>query len=89
MDHKQTNKPKKQEWIEDYYLQMVAYALAHNQVHKTNIRKGVVFMCVKPPEITPMVWGEPAYQEFILTPDMFDHWEKQWWNRVEQYYREN
>jgi genome maintenance exonuclease 1 len=89
MDHKQTNKPKKQEWIEDYYLQMVAYALAHNKVHGTNIQKGVVFMCVKPPEITPMVWGEPAYQEFILTPDMFAHWEKQWWNRVEQYYREN
>jgi hypothetical protein len=46
-------------------------------------------MCVKPPEITPLVWGDPSYQEFILTPDMFDHWEKQWWNRVEQYYREN
>jgi genome maintenance exonuclease 1 len=89
MDHKQTNKPKKQEWIEDYYLQMVAYALAHNKVHGTNIQKGVVFMCVKPPEITPMVWGEPAYQEFILTPDMFAHWEKQWWNRVEQYYQQN
>ena len=89
MDHKQTNKPKKDEWIEDYYLQMVAYALAHNKVHGTNIQKGVVFMCVKPPEITPMVWGEPAYQEFILTPDKFGYWEKQWWNRVEQYYREN
>jgi genome maintenance exonuclease 1 len=90
MDHKQTNKPKKDEWIEDYYLQMVAYALAHNEVHKTNIRKGVVFMCVKPPEIgKTMTWGDPAYQEFILTPDKFDHWEKQWWNRVEQYYREN
>jgi genome maintenance exonuclease 1 len=89
MDHKQTNKPKKEEWIEDYYLQMVAYALAHNKVHNTNIQKGVVFMCVKPPEITPMVWGKPAYQEFILTPDMFAHWEKQWWNRVEQYYKQN
>jgi genome maintenance exonuclease 1 len=89
MDHKQSNKPKKAEWIEDYYLQMTAYALAHNKVHGTNIRKGVVFMCVKPPEITPLVWGDPSYQEFILTPDIFDYWEKQWWNRVEQYYREN
>ena len=90
MDHKQSNKPKKQEWIEDYYLQMVAYALAHNKIHGTNIQKGVVFMCVKPPEIgKTLTWGEPAYQEFILTPDMFGHWEKQWWNRVEQYYREN
>ena len=89
MDHKQSNKEKKSEWIEDYYLQMVAYALAHNKVHGTNIQKGVVFMCVKPPEITPMVWGEPKYQEFILTPDMFGHWEKQWWDRVEQYYAQN
>jgi len=90
MDHKQSNKPKKEEWIEDYYLQMVAYALAHNKVHGTNIQKGVVFMCVKPPEIAKtLTWGEPQYQEFILTPDIFPHWEKQWWNRVEQYYREN
>ena len=89
MDHKQSNKPKKQEWIEDYYLQMVAYALAHNKVHGTNIRKGVVFMCVKPPEITPMVWGEPTYQEFILKPEDFDYWETQWWNKVEQYYKQN
>ena len=89
MDHKQSNKEKKEDWIEDYYLQMVAYALAHNKVHGTNIRKGVVFMCVKPPEITPMVWGEPAYQEFTLTPDIFDYWEKRWWDRVEEYYSKN
>ena len=89
MDHKQTNKPKKEEWIEDYYLQMVAYALAHNEVHKTNIRKGVVFMCVKPPEISPLVWGEPSYQEFILKPEDFSYWEAKWWDRVEQYYAQN
>jgi genome maintenance exonuclease 1 len=90
MDHKQSNKPKKQEWIEDYYLQLVAYALAHNKVHGTNIQKGVVFMCVKPPEIgKTLTWGEPEYQEFILTPKEFPHWENQWWARVEQYYREN
>jgi genome maintenance exonuclease 1 len=89
LDYKQTNKPKKEEWIEDYYLQLTAYALAHNKVHGTNIRKGVVLMCVKPPEISPMVWGTPVYQEFILTPDKFNHWEAQWWNRVEQYYAQN
>jgi hypothetical protein len=89
LDYKQTNKPKKEEWIEDYYLQLTAYALAHNKVHGTNIRKGVVLMCVKPPEISPMVWGTPVYQEFILTPDRFDHWEAEWWNRVEQYYAQN
>jgi hypothetical protein len=89
IDYKQTNKPKKEEYIEDYYLQLTAYALAHNEIHGTKIRKGVVLMCVKPPEITPMTWGEPKYQEFILTPERFSYWESQWWNRVEQYYREN
>jgi len=89
IDYKQSNKPKKEEWIEDYYLQLTAYALAHNKVYGTNIRKGVVLMCVKPPEISPGVWGEPQYQEFILTPDKFDHWEDQWWRRVEEYYRNN
>jgi len=89
MDYKQTNKPKKREWITGYYLQLTAYALAHNKIHGTNIRKGVVLMCVKPPEITPMVWGDPAYQEFVLKPEDFSYWEDQWWQRVEQYYREN
>jgi genome maintenance exonuclease 1 len=89
LDYKQTNKPKKLEWITGYYLQLTAYALAHNKIHGTNIRKGVVLMCVKPPEITPMVWGDPAYQEFVLKPEDFNYWEDQWWQRVEQYYREN
>lgn len=89
LDYKQSNKPKKEEYIEDYYLQLTAYALAHNKVHGTNIRKGVVLMCVKPPEIAPGKWGQPQYQEFILQPDLFAYWETQWWNRVEQYYKEN
>ena len=90
MDHKQSNKEKKEEWIEDYYMQMVAYALAHNKVHGTNIQKGVVFMCVKPPEIgKTLTWGDPKYQEFILTPDKFSYWEDKWWARVESYYRDH
>jgi hypothetical protein len=78
-DHKQTNKPKKEEYIEDYYLQLTAYALAHNQVHGTNINKGVVLMCS----------AAFQYQEFILTPDKFKFWEQKWWDRVEQYYKQN
>jgi PD-(D/E)XK nuclease superfamily len=85
LDYKQTNKPKKEEWIEDYYLQLTAYALAHNKVHGSNIRKGVVLMCVKPKTEDE----EPVYQEFILKPERFDYWETQWWNRVEQYYKYN
>jgi genome maintenance exonuclease 1 len=90
MDHKQSNKPKKAEWIEDYYLQMVAYALAHNKVHGTNIQKGVVFMCVSPKLDENLVMIEtPKYQEFILKPSEFSYWEQRWWDRVEQYYSKN
>ena len=87
LDFKQTNKPKKAEWITDYNLQLVAYALAHNEVYGTNIRKGVVLMCVKPPvDDMGNPLARPAYQEFILEPKDFDYWADQWWKRLEQYY---
>ena len=87
LDYKQTNKPKKSEWIEDYYLQLVAYALAHNEVYGTNIRKGVVLMCVKPPtDEMGRPLERPKYQEFILKPEDFDYWSDQWWRRLELYY---
>ena len=90
LDYKQTNKPKKEEWIEDYYLQLTAYALAHNEVHGTNIRKGVVLMCVSPKMNEQLVVIEdPTYQEFILKPEDFSYWEAKWWDRVEQYYKQN
>jgi genome maintenance exonuclease 1 len=89
LDFKQTNKPKKLEYIDDYFLQLTAYALAHNAVHGTNIRKGVILMCVKPPEVTPGVWGEPEYQQFVLEPRDFDMWSNRWWDRVAEYYKSN
>ena len=76
MDHKQTNKPKKREWIEDYFVQLAAYANAHNEVHGTKIRKGVIFMCSAANE----------YQEFILEGSDFDKYSDIWFNRVEKYY---
>jgi genome maintenance exonuclease 1 len=90
LDYKQTNKPKREEWIEDYYLQLTAYALAHNEVYGTNIRKGVVLMCVSPKMNEKLeVVEEPVYQEFILKPEDFSYWEGKWWDKVEQYYSKN
>ena len=77
LDFKQTNKPKKREYIDDYFLQLTAYALAHNEVHGTNIRKGVILMCS----------AEYQYQEFILEPKDFDYWVERWCDRVSEYYR--
>ena len=66
----------------------MAYALAHNEVYGTNIRKGVVLMCVKPPvdPITMEPTARPEYQEFVLKPEDFDRWADAWWRRLEQYY---
>jgi genome maintenance exonuclease 1 len=87
LDYKQTNKPKRREWIEDYFLQLAAYALAHNEIHGTNIRKGVVLMCVKPPvDNMGNPLSRPEYQEFVLEKADFDHWADAWWRRLEQYY---
>jgi genome maintenance exonuclease 1 len=76
MDHKQTNKPKKAEWVEDYYLQLVAYAEAHNEVYGTNIRKGVIFMCSR----------DFQYQQFDLTPANYNKYQDMWYSKVEDYY---
>jgi genome maintenance exonuclease 1 len=76
MDHKQTNKPKKREWIDDYFVQLLMYATAHNEVHGTKIRKGVIFMCSAANE----------YQEFILEGAEWTEYEQRMWARLEQYY---
>lgn len=87
LDYKQTNKPKKIEWIEDYFLQLCAYAEAHNELHGTKIKKGVILMCVKP-EVDDMgnVLTTPEYQEFVLEGANFDKYRDLWWRRVEQFY---
>ena len=78
MDFKQTNKPKKEEWVVDYFLQLVAYAEAHNEVYGTNIREGHVFMCSRAGE----------YQQFDVWPNEYDEWRQEWYNRVYQYYEQ-
>jgi genome maintenance exonuclease 1 len=83
-DHKQTNKPKKAEWVEDYYLQLVAYALAHNEVYGTNIRRGVIFMCSRGDD--GMQVGGEKYQQFDLLPEDFDKYRDMWFSKVEEYY---
>ena len=76
MDHKQTNKPKKAEWVEDYYLQLVAYAMAHNEVYGTDIKEGHIFMCSR----------DLQYQQFEVTPDTWNKYQDMWLNKVEEYY---
>jgi genome maintenance exonuclease 1 len=85
MDFKQSNKVKKREYIGDYFIQLAAYAAAHNETHGTDINTGVILMCVKPRDEKET----PQYLEFELGPDEFAHWHTEWMKRVEQYYRMN
>jgi len=75
-DYKQTNKPKKEEWVEDYKIQLIAYILAHNEVYGTDIREGHVFMCSRNCE----------YQQFDLWPQDFNEYQDKWLAKVEEYY---
>jgi genome maintenance exonuclease 1 len=89
MDFKQTNKPKKKEWIEDYFLQLCAYAAAHNNMHGTNINQGVILMAAQPKLLENGTYSTPEYQEFVIEGEEFDHWNEQWLKRVELYYLSN
>lgn len=87
LDYKQSNKPKKREYIEDYFMQLCAYAEAHNEVHGTRIRKGVILMCVKPDVDEQFnIIKPPEYQEFVLEGAEFEKYRTKWWHRVEQFY---
>ena len=76
LDFKQSNKPKKKEWITDYKLQLAAYAMAHNYMHKTEITKGVIMMCSK----------DNYYQEFVVEGNEFKEYQHKWLGKVSEYY---
>jgi len=75
-DFKQSRKLKKKEWIEDYFLQLVAYSEAHNKLYDTNIKTGRVFICTQNNE----------FQTFEI--DRYEHWTSEWYKKLEQYYKQ-
>ena len=76
IDFKQTNKPKRREWIEDYFIQLAAYAMAHNYTYQTQIHSGVVLMCSK----------DGYFQKFEIADEEFRQYMYKWLARVGQYY---
>ena len=77
IDFKQTNKPKKDEWVDDYKTQLVAYALAHNEVYGTNIKQGVILMCSK----------DCFFQKFEVHDEEFQGYMHEFLRRVDEYYK--
>ena len=76
VDFKQSNRPKKEEWVQDYYLQIAAYAMAHDYVHKSKIEKGVIMMC------TPDLY----YQEFVLSGVELRQYKHKFLKRLDMYH---
>jgi hypothetical protein len=76
IDFKQANRPKKEEWIEDYFLQIAAYALAHDYTHKSQIRQGVIMVC------TPDLY----YQEFKIQDEALRSWKHRFLKRLDMYH---
>ena len=76
VDFKQANRPKKEEWIEDYYLQIAAYAMAHDYVYKSKIRQGLIMVC------TPDLF----YQEFRITDHELRSWKHKFLKRLDMYH---
>ena len=76
VDFKQANRPKKKEWIEDYYLQIAAYAMAHDYVHQSKIEQGVIMMC------TPDLY----YQEFVISGAELRRYKHKFLKRLDMYH---
>jgi len=78
IDFKQSNKPKKRQWIEDYFCQLAAYTLAHDALHGTNIDNAVVLMAVR---------SDGSTAEFSTAGREFQGYKDMWLRRVEEYYK--
>ena len=78
IDFKQSNKPKKEEWIEDYYLQLGAYSLAHNVVYNSRITQGIVLLCTV----------DNLFQDFRIQGTKLEEYQNKFLEKVEQFYHQ-
>ena len=78
IDFKQSNKPKKEEWIEDYYLQLGAYSLAHNVVYNSRITQGIILLCTV----------DNVFQDFRIEGEKLIDYQNKFLEKVNKYYDE-
>ena len=78
LDFKQSNKPKKEEYIEDYFLQLGAYSLAHNTVYNSNITQGIILLCTV----------DRLFQDFKIEGNELINFQNKFLERVEQFYHQ-
>jgi len=76
IDFKQSNKPKREEYVEDYYYQIAAYSLAHKKQYGP-ITQGLICVCTK----------DKLYQEFKMNESKLSEYEEKWLERVHNYHK--
>ena len=76
VDFKQANQPKRKEWVDDYYMQIAAYAMAHDYIHGSSIEQGIIMVC------TPDLY----LQEFKFQGVELRQWKHKFLKRLDEYY---
>ena len=76
IDFKQANKPKNKDWIDDYYLQIAAYCMAHDYVYGSQIQQGIIMVC------TPDLY----FQEFKFKDHELRQWKHKFLKRLDMYH---
>ena len=76
IDFKQTNKPKIEKYVQDYFMQLAAYAMAHDALYGTKLEAGVILMASRGMNL----------QIFTINGDRFDDYKYQWLKRCEKYF---
>ena len=79
IDFKQTNRPKRREWITDYFEQLGAYCMAHNYVYNTKVQSGVILMCSK----------DFLFQKFEISGREFVRHQHNFLKKIDQFYKQN
>ena len=79
IDFKQSNKPKKTDYIQDYFLQLGAYTLAHDVVHGTKMKAGIILLCTK----------DILFQEFKIEGAELEMYQNLFMGRVKKFYEMN
>ena len=75
MDFKSANKPKREDYIESYFLQVGAYSLAHNEVYKSDIDQGVILICTV----------DGLYQDFKIAGNLLKSYQQKFLQRVDKF----
>lgn len=74
VDFKQSVRPKRHEFITDYFHQLAAYAIAHDDMHGTDIDFAAVLVAVQ----------DGTVQEFTTTGREFKDFKAEWMERVQR-----